>query len=90
MDPQTMQQVQQFWVQYWYYIFAALFVIGLILGLIPFFIGRRRGQPTLGLAALIVTGVVGTPSIILSLLSCVIFTVIIILRGQKRSGNADE
>jgi len=83
MDPQTMQQVQQFWIEYWYYFLAALFLIGLVLGLIPFFIGRRRGQPTLGLAALIVTAIVGTPSVVFSLLSCVIFTVIILLRGKK-------
>jgi hypothetical protein len=83
MDPQAMQQVQQYWTQYWYYFLAAGFVIGLILGLIPLFLGRRRGQPALGLVALVVTAIVGTPSVILGLLSCIIFTVIIVFRGNR-------
>ena len=90
MDPQSMQQVQQFWIQYWYYFLAGLFLIGLILGLIPFFIGRRKGQPTLGLIALIVTAIVGTPSLLFSLLSCAIFTVMILMRAKKPGEVVDE
>ena len=89
MDAQTAQQMQQLWSQYWYYFLLAGFVIGLILGLIPFFLGRRKGQAGLGLIALIVTAVVGTPSIVLGLVSCVVFTVIVLIRGRSSSSSGE-
>ncbi|MFL6374694.1 MAG: hypothetical protein ACJ73D_08525 [Pyrinomonadaceae bacterium] len=80
MDP---QEVQQFVSKYWPYLLAFNFVIGIVFGLIPFFLGRGRGQRTLGLAGLIVTPIVGIPSLLLGILSAVVFAVIIIIRGKR-------
>jgi uncharacterized transporter YbjL len=81
------QQLNDFFRQYWMYILAANFVLGVIFGLIPFFMGRRRGQATLGTAGLIVTPIVGVPSLLLGLLSAAVFTIIIMVR---RPGAADS
>lgn len=82
MDP---QEIQQFVSKYWPYILAFNFVLGIIFGLIPFFLGRGRGQRTLGLAGLIVTPLVGIPSLLLGILSAVVFSVIILVRGKRTS-----
>jgi uncharacterized membrane protein len=80
MDP---QEVQQFVSKYWMYILAFNFVIGIVFGLIPFFLGRGRGQKTLGLVGLIVTALIDIPSMLLGILSAVIFSVIILMRGKR-------
>jgi hypothetical protein len=79
------QDVQEFVKQYWLYILAFNFVLGLLFGLIPFFLGRARSQKTLGLVGLIVGALVGIPSLLIGILSAVIFSVIILARGKRVS-----
>ena len=83
------QQLQQFVRQYWPYLLALNFVLGIVFGLIPFFLGRKRGQRTLGLAALIVTPIVGIPSLLLGILSAIVFSVIIVIRGRSIPGGSE-
>ena len=79
------QDVQEFVRQYWIYLLAFNFVLGLLLGLIPFFLGRSKGQRTLGLVGLIVGPIIGIPSLLLGILSAIVFSVIILVRAKGKS-----
>jgi K+-transporting ATPase A subunit len=83
------QQFQQFVRDYWPYILAANFVIGVLLGLIPFFLGRKKGKATLGLIALIVTTIVCIPSTLFGIFSAVAFSIVILIRGRSVNGGSD-
>jgi len=84
------QDIQEFVRQYWMYLLAFNFVLGLVFGLIPFFLGRSKGQRTLGLVGLIVGPIVGIPSLLLGILSAVVFSVIILIRAKGRSTPTGE
>jgi len=67
-------EIREFLQANMYYILGAYLVIGVLLGLIPFFVARRRGKARLGLIALFVTIIVGLLSPLLALVSVGIFT----------------
>jgi hypothetical protein len=73
-----------------YYILAAYLVIGVLLGLIPFFVARRRGKARLGLIALMVTVIVGLLSPLLAVVSVLIFTFVAVRKRETAdAGNED-
>ncbi|HTH50633.1 MAG TPA: hypothetical protein VL501_01790 [Pyrinomonadaceae bacterium] len=84
------QQIQQFVREYWAYILAANFVIGIILGLIPFFVGRRKGQKGLGLAGLIATPIVCLPSTLLGIVCALAFTIIILIKSKGNTNGSTD
>jgi hypothetical protein len=72
-----------------YYIIAAYLVIGLLLGLIPFFVARRRGKARVGVIALLVTVFVGLLSPLFAVASTLIFT-FVVSRKRDTAAASDE
>ena len=75
-------EIREFLQANMYYILGAYLVIGVLLGLIPFLVGRRRGKARLGLIALLTTTIVGLLSPLFALISALIFT-FVVTRGER-------
>jgi hypothetical protein len=72
-------------VGYWVGVVVGGFVVGLLCGLVPFFVGKKRNQMNLavgGLIACIVGGLI--LGLILALLLSIVFTVIIVFANPKK------
>lgn len=80
MDHDQLQQLKQFFQQYYYQILVGCFVLGIIFGSIPFFLGLRRGKRNLGIIALIVTIIDSVIWLPLGLITAIVFTVIILVQ----------
>jgi len=71
-------------VGYWVGVFAGGFVVGLLCGLVPFFVGRKKDRASLGVAGLIACVVSGLIlGIILALPVAIIFTAVIVVSARK-------
>ncbi|HVM62212.1 MAG TPA: hypothetical protein VMV72_15225 [Verrucomicrobiae bacterium] len=69
---------------YWIGVLAGGLVVGTLCGLIPFFVGRKKGQSTLGIAGLIVCMLSGLVlGVILALPASIIFTIVIVFASPK-------
>ena len=77
------------YTQFYLYIFLGQLVIGLLLGLIPFFMGRRRGRASLGNWGFIVTVVAGAISPLGALIAVAIY-IWLIVRKSSTSETASE
>jgi hypothetical protein len=64
--------------QFYLYLFLAQLVVGFLLGLIPFFLGRKRGKQSLGTWGLLVTIIAGAISPLGALISIAIFVWLIV------------
>ena len=84
------EQFSEFYEKYFYYLIAGGLVFGAIIGLIPLLLGIRHGKRNLGILALVITIIDSGISPLLGLITCVIFTVIIVLikKPQPDSENA--
>lgn len=76
------QEIINFVRENWLLVIAFNIILGIAFGLIPLFLGRRRGQNVFGYTSFFATVVLSLPSWLLGLVACVVFTVIIILRGR--------
>jgi hypothetical protein len=67
------------------------FVAGSLCGLVPFFMGRRKGQQDLATIALLVCAFCGMIlGILLALPAAIVFTIVIVNKGSSaRASNAD-
>ena len=59
--------------QFYLYLFLGQVVIGIVLGLIPFFLGRKRGKAGLGNWGLLVTIIAGAVSPLGAIISVAIY-----------------
>jgi hypothetical protein len=84
------EQVKEFYEKYFYYIVAGSLVFGAVIGLVPLLFGIKRGNRNLGIIAFIVTIIDSGISPLLGLITCVIFTVIIIVKRAKPQISASE
>jgi hypothetical protein len=66
------------YTQFYLYIFLGQIIVGIILGLVPFFLGRKRGKASLGNWGLLVTIIAGAISPIAALISVGIYTWLIV------------
>lgn len=65
------------------------FVAGSLCGLVPFFVGKRKGQTNLAVIALLVCAFCGMIlGILLALPAAVVFTVIIVIRANSARASA--
>ncbi len=83
-------QLQELYQQYFYYILAANIAIGLIFGAIPLFLGIRRNNRKLGLAAFIISGITGAFSPLISMIVSTVFVIIILKSKAKPRADNDE
>jgi Na+/serine symporter len=80
-------QIREFYNHNFYYILVAQILIGLVLGVVPFILGRRRGKRNLGLIGLILCVITGAVSPLLGLLVCVGFSIAILVKGTAATPN---
>lgn len=78
-----MEDYQQLYRDYFYYIIAGQLLVGLIFGLIPFLLGVKRGKRNLGLIGLAASVVSAVISPIISIIVAIVFTVFVL----RKSGN---
>jgi uncharacterized transporter YbjL len=83
-------EIREFLQANMFYILAAYLVIGVLLGLIPFFVARRRGKARLGLIALLVTVIVGLVSPLLAVVSVLIFTFVAARKSQTADASTED
>lgn len=74
----------------WHLIIIGSVIVGLVLGVVPFVLGRRRGMPTLGLAGLVVSGLLGGIGVLFSLLAAAAFSIVILLKSQSTVATHDD
>ena len=80
----TPEQIKEFYDTYFYYILAAGFVFGLLIGAIPLILGMKKGKRNLGIIAFVLVAILGAFSPLLSILVAVIFTVVIIVKSKAK------
>jgi Na+/serine symporter len=85
-----MENIRRAYEQYFYYILAAGVVIGFILGLIPLYLGVKRGRKGFGIAALIVSTAAGAVSPILVVLLVAVFSFLITRGTPDAETDADS
>jgi membrane protein DedA with SNARE-associated domain len=73
-------------MRFYLYVFLGQLVIGVLLGLIPFFLGRKRGKQSLGNWGLLVTIIAGALSPLGALIAVAVYVWLIV----KRSSNTGE
>jgi hypothetical protein len=83
MDQQQTAELYRMYQANFYYIIGAGIVLGLLLGLAPLIMGRKRGKGNVGLITFIISGAIGAFSPLLSLLIAIAVTIYIV-----RSGNS--
>ncbi|MEJ7622422.1 MAG: hypothetical protein WKF34_00360 [Pyrinomonadaceae bacterium] len=76
----TPEQMRQFYDDNFYLILFAGMGLGLLLGLLPLIFGFRRRHRNLGIAGLVASAAAGAVSPLLSLLTAVVFLVVILTR----------
>ena len=81
----TPEQIKEFYDNYFYYIVAAGFVFGLLVGSIPLILGMKKGKRNLGIIAFVLVAILGAVSPLLCILVAVIFTVVISLKSKART-----
>ena len=69
--------------QFFIYAFIGQVIFGILLGLIPFFLGRRRGEPRLGLYGLIASIVAGALSPLAALVVVGVFSWLIVRKKDN-------
>ena len=69
--------------QFFLYVVIAQVIIGALIGLIPFFLGRKRGQPRLGTIGWIATVAGGIVSVLVSVVVAAIFSWVIVRRHNE-------
>jgi hypothetical protein len=77
------EQLRELWNNYWYYFVLVDIGIGLLIGLLPLVMGIARKKRNLGIIGLVVSGIFGGLSPILSLIVAAVFTALIV-RGSKK------
>jgi len=76
-----MEDYQQLYREYFYYIIIGQLLVGLIFGLIPFLLGVKRGKRNLGLIGLAASVITAVISPIISIIVAIIFTVLVIRKS---------
>ena len=76
--------------EYLIYILIFGFILGALLGLIPFLLGRRRGQARFGFYSLLASALVGTAAPVLSIVLVGITSWVIIQRGKAKPASVPE
>ena len=84
------EQFKELYDKYFYYLIAGGLVFGAVIGLIPLLFGIRRGNRNLGIVAFIVTLIDSGISPLLGLVTCVIFTVIIMVKRPQRETSEND
>lgn len=79
----TPEQLREFYEKYFYYIIAGSLAFGAVIGLLPLLFGIRRGKKNLGIIGFIVTIIDSGFSPLLGLITCAIFTVVILLKKNE-------
>src|SRR5690349_5687041 len=68
------------------YLLIAQVIIGILLGLIPFFLGRNRGRSRLGNYGLLVSIIGGAVSPLLAIIAVIVFTWLIYKKPAAPAG----
>ena len=89
MTPEQIQQFQEFYNTYFYYIILGQLVFGLLVGAIPLILGVKRGKRNLGIIAFFVC-VIGAVSPLLCVLLAVIFSIVIIVKSKAKEPAESE
>lgn len=87
MEP---EQLIQFYNQYFYYFIAGQLLLGLLLGSIPLYLGKRKNKKKLGMIGFFSSGAAGMLSPLLGLIVASAFLVIILLKSKGTPSTADE
>jgi len=69
--------------QFYLYMFIAQLIIGIIFGLVPFFLGRKRGKLNLSNWGLLVTIVAGAISPLGAMISLIVFVWMIVKKPSQ-------
>ena len=77
--------MQLTYTQFYLYVFLIQLVVGIVLGLIPFFLGRKRGKPGLGNWGLLVTIIAGAVSPLGAIIALVVFIWLILKKPSTAS-----
>lgn len=81
--------MQLTYTQFYLYVFLGQLVVGVLLGLIPFFLGRKRGRPSLGNWGLFVTIIAGAVSPLGAIITVAIYVWLITKRSSTTNQTAD-
>ncbi|MEO6655425.1 MAG: hypothetical protein ABIO36_05025 [Pyrinomonadaceae bacterium] len=85
------EQLKEFYDKYFYYILFADIGIGLLFGAIPLILGVRRKKRNLGIIGLVIAGVFGALSPILSIIIAAVFALLIVSRSTaEKTVGVDE
>ena len=76
--------------QFYLYVFLGQLVIGILLGLIPFFMGRKRGKPGLGNWGLLVTIIAGAVSPLGAIIAVAIYAWLIVKKPSTSETTSGE
>lgn len=76
--------------QLYTYVIIGQIIIGALLGLIPFFVGRSRGNARLGKYGFVATLIAGLLSPLAAVIAVVISVWMIIKRGPEVNDRSDE
>lgn len=82
------EELKQIYEQYFYHIVIAGVIIGLIFGAIPLILGMRRGKRNLGFLGLILSGVAGAFSPLVSAMIAALF-IFLVMRKPSIAPTSD-
>ncbi len=85
-----MENIRRAYEQYFYYILAAGVAVGFVFGLIPLYLGLKRGRKGFGIAALIVSTAAGAVSPILVVILVAVFSFLITRGSPDAETNAES
>lgn len=85
-----MEPIHITYTQFFIYLAIAGAVFGLLIGLIPFFLGRRRGERKYGTYGLISSFIGGAISPLLAIIAVIVFTILILRKGTDGSGSVSS
>jgi membrane protein DedA with SNARE-associated domain len=77
--------MQLTYTQFYLYVLLGQLVVGILLGLIPFFLGRKRGRPSLGNWGLLVTIIAGAVSPLGAIIAVAIYVWLIVKKPSPAS-----
>jgi hypothetical protein len=78
------------YTQFYLYLVIGQVIIGIILGLIPFFLGRKRGKASLGNWGLLVTIIAGAISPLGAIISVAIYIWLILKKPTAGEDTVSE